>query len=252
MQIWRALWRFGLGAISIAVGAIVIALLALVPIRRKGVSLPLLAATKLSRLFLAIFGVRIFCNDAAQIGQHHGLIFCNHLSYLDIMVLLSVAPVRFLSARGVQRLPFVGWIATAIDTVFVDRSDPKVRAAVRKTIAGQLRVRAHPPLVLFPEGQVGPGDRVLPIRWGAFEIAGAEHIPYLLCVLIYEPLPVATYYAADDTLPKAVWRLATHAAKLTVKLTVLQVHTPDDDFVPAQAAVQAHQLLQAAYGDQTA
>ncbi|MEZ4664481.1 MAG: 1-acyl-sn-glycerol-3-phosphate acyltransferase [Caldilineaceae bacterium] len=107
--------------------------------------------------------MRIFCDDVAQMRRLHGLIFCNHLSYLDIMVLLSVAPVRFLSARGVQRIPFVGWIATAIDTVFVNRGDQASRAAVRTTLADQLRAQAYPPLVLFP-GQVGPGDQVLPFR----------------------------------------------------------------------------------------
>lgn len=242
--------RFGLAAIAIAIGALVIVLLALLPVKRNGVRLPLIAASTLSRLFLAIFGVRVLCESPDKFHQHRGLIFCNHLSYLDIMVLLSVAPVRFLSARGVQRIPFVGWIATAIDTLFVNRGDQNSRAAARQTLAAELRTRAYPPLVLFPEGGIGPGDRVLPFRRGAFEVAAAESIAYLLCVLHYEPLSIATYYAAQDTLPKAVWRLATHRGSLHVRLMALQIETIGAGSSPEFAAEQAHQRLQRVYAEQ--
>ncbi|HEY5913224.1 MAG TPA: lysophospholipid acyltransferase family protein, partial [Verrucomicrobiae bacterium] len=41
-----------------------------------------------------------------------GLLVCNHLSYLDILVLGALAPAAFVAKREVKFWPILGWFAT--------------------------------------------------------------------------------------------------------------------------------------------
>src|SRR6266436_8923480 len=50
-----------------------------------------------------------------------GLLVCNHLSYLDIIVLSSIRPCIFVAKRDVAGWPLFGWLAHAAGTIFVDR-----------------------------------------------------------------------------------------------------------------------------------
>src|SRR5213593_3273567 len=50
-----------------------------------------------------------------------GLLVCNHLSYLDILVLSALAPCVFVAKREVRHWPVFGWFAKLAGTVFVHR-----------------------------------------------------------------------------------------------------------------------------------
>src|SRR5882672_2957888 len=50
-----------------------------------------------------------------------GLLVSNHLSYLDILVLGSVAPATFVAKREVRDWPVFGWFARLAGTLFVHR-----------------------------------------------------------------------------------------------------------------------------------
>src|SRR5260370_15925545 len=50
-----------------------------------------------------------------------GLLVSNHLSYVDILVLLSLAPAVFVSKSEVKSWPVMGWLAQLGGTVFIDR-----------------------------------------------------------------------------------------------------------------------------------
>jgi len=82
-----------------------------------------------------------------------------------------------------------------------------------------------------------------PFRYGAFEIAVQGGVPFLPCVLLYDPLEIAFW--GDESLPAAVWRLATFSGPLKIRLFALKpVHpTPDDD--PRQLALETHGAMEA-------
>jgi len=96
------------------------------------------------------------------------LIFPNHTSYLDILMLVHTLPLRFLSAIENKSMRLIGMVATAIGTVFVDRGEKASRAESRQQIGP---APGHPALVLVPEGGLGPGGTLEPSRYGAFDIA---------------------------------------------------------------------------------
>ena len=85
------------------------------------------------------------------------------ISWADILVIGSIAPVAFVAKREVASWPLVGITAKLQRTVFVDRtrapSDRRRRRRDRQT-----RWPRGVSVVLFAEGTSSDGNRVLPFR----------------------------------------------------------------------------------------
>lgn len=222
--------RLAIVSVIVTVGTIAVLLAGLVPVRVRGARLGGWVVTGMARLAATVFGVRVACEQPERLRLHRGFVFPNHLSYADIIVLLHLFPLRFLSNHVVERTPFVGWVAKAIGTVFVDRGDRDSRAEARRELAEALRERDHPPLVLFPEGRIGEGEYLHPLRRGAFEVAAAGSVPYLLCAIRYSDVETVRW-RRGESFATALWRLARHRGPMEARLVFLgAVHpTPDDN-----------------------
>ena len=72
-----------------------------------------------ARRTLRVFGVRY---QATGAPPQTGLLVANHLSYLDILVLVSLTPAVFVSKAEVKHWPVFGWFACLAGTLFVDRT----------------------------------------------------------------------------------------------------------------------------------
>ena len=123
--------------------------------------------------------------EGAPPGQ--GLVVGNHLSYLDIVVLASLAPMRFVAKADVRAWPVMGPLAVMAGTLFIDRTR---RADVSRLNAELDTALADAvPVVLFPEGTSSDGARVLPFRSSLLAPAAASGAPVT---------PVHLSYAIDD------------------------------------------------------
>jgi 1-acyl-sn-glycerol-3-phosphate acyltransferase len=184
-----------------------------------------------------VFGVRLQVRAPRKLVRHEGFIFPNHVSFLDAILFLSLAPVRFLGKSEVRGWPLLGWIATAIDTVYVERASKESRAQARVLLRD---VPRHPPIVLFPEGGIYPTGLLLnPFRWGAFEIAVHSQIPYWPCVIVYDQRELVFW--GDESLMAAVWRVASRrGGRLRAELIPLQAVHPTAEDDPRQLAAEAH------------
>lgn len=242
----RAVVRILLLLIVIGVGAFLVLLLGVFPVRVWGARLATWPVVLMARLFMTIAGIDYRCAAPATVRNHHGLIFCTHTSFIDTLMVLYLTPARFLSTQGVRKLPVIGQIAVALETIFLNRRSQDARVASRTEIAQALRAHTYPPLVLFPEGTIGPGHTVLPLRHGAFEIAQQEQIAILPCALSYEPLDVMTWYDKKSTLPALTWRLAMQRQRVKATLLPLTAFTPAPTTDITQLAEQTRQALQAA------
>lgn len=98
------------------------------------------------------------------------LIVANHVSWLDIIVLSSVAPLSFIAKAEVDGWPVINALARLQRTVFVNR---KRRIEV-KDKAGEIaeRLNGGDRLVLFAEGTSSDGNRVLPFKSSLFAAVG--------------------------------------------------------------------------------
>jgi len=57
------------------------------------------------------------------------LVVANHISWLDILAIIAVHPVRFVSKSDVKHWPVLGWIVACGGTLFIERE--KKRDALR-------------------------------------------------------------------------------------------------------------------------
>jgi lyso-ornithine lipid O-acyltransferase len=138
------------------------------------------------------------------------LLVGNHVSWLDIPVIGTQGPVRFLSKAEVRRWPLIGWMSELAGTLFIARGAHQVGEAVRQVRACIL---AGYPVVVFPEGTTSDGRQVHRFHPRLFAIRQQTELAVQPVALRYglgpEPDPVAPF-VGDDTLVAHLWRLLRH------------------------------------------
>ncbi len=113
------------------------------------------------RALLAIMGVRVVLHGELS-NDRPTLIVSSHSSWIDILSIGSIGPVSFVSKREVADWPVVGFLATLIRTVFIDRTRRQATGNATEELAK--RLIAGDRMVLFPEGTSSDGNRVLPFK----------------------------------------------------------------------------------------
>ena len=120
----------------------------------------------MSRRFLSLLRCKV---SVTGVVPSCGLIACNHLGYVDILVIGSVCPAIFVAKSDVAGWPLFGWLSRNAGTIFVSRESPSEVPAQLRQMEGPLHVGV--PVVLFPEGTSSDGTRVLPFRSSLLEAA---------------------------------------------------------------------------------
>lgn len=239
--------RFGAAILVLAVFSLLIVLTIWIPVAFGGARIAAWLTTLAARLAMIVFNVRYRCPDPAAIRGHRGLIFPNHISYFDILMMVHTLPLRFLSAIENKSMPLIGMVATAIGTVFVDRGEKASRAESRRQIGA---APAHPALVMFPEGGIGPGGTLESFRYGAFDIAIESGKAFLPVVIQYSRPDVILWdWRNGETMWAALWKLARYAGPaITATVTPLApvVPAPGDD--GPTLAIRTHRAMADALG----
>lgn len=134
-----------------------------------------------ARTHLKIFGGSV--NVSGEIPKS-GLLVSNHLSYLDIVAISSVAPAVFVSKAEVKNWPVFGALARMGGTIFIQRERRldvgEVNGEIEKALADGALV------VVFPEGTSSNGDTILPFRASLLEPALRGGYEISLACLRYE------------------------------------------------------------------
>lgn len=119
-----------------------------------------------STRLLKVIGTRVHVTGKIP---RDGLLVCNHLGYVDILVLASIKPCVFVAKNDVAGWPVFGWFARLAGTIFVDREKRIKTAETADEIEAVLRAGVL--VVLFPEGTSTGGDRILPFKSSLLEPA---------------------------------------------------------------------------------
>lgn len=104
-----------------------------------------------------------------------GLLTCNHLSYLDIVVLASSHRQVFLSKAEVRNWPLIGAMTRCAGTLFIRRERKSDVAELQSNFSEV--VTQGLPLTVFPEGTSSDGSGVLPFFSSLFEPAAKANWP---------------------------------------------------------------------------
>ncbi len=94
---------------------------------------------------------------------------CNHLSWLDPLILLSLRPMSALAKGEVARYPLIGRASHKAGLAFVNRLDATSRASALARLAAELRNGR--PMLLFPEGTTTLGNTLAPLQEGGLRVA---------------------------------------------------------------------------------
>ncbi|SOZ35778.1 lysophospholipid acyltransferase family protein [Cupriavidus neocaledonicus] len=120
-----------------------------------------------SRRLLQICGVEVEVVDATG-ATHTGaarqgaMVVSNHISWLDIYVIHSWQPVRFVAKSEIRSWPLIGWLCDKTGTIFIERARKRDAHRVLHDITD---VMLQGDLVgVFPEGTTTDGTSVLPFH----------------------------------------------------------------------------------------
>lgn len=96
------------------------------------------------------------------------LIVSNHCSYLDILILQSLAEFSFTPKSEIEHWPIIGKMAKSFGAVFVDRSPGRTKD-VGITLLNHLHQGRR--ICLFPEATTNDGRTMKPFRSSLFSLA---------------------------------------------------------------------------------
>lgn len=126
-----------------------------------GLIFPLLSASTRDRLIsrwsrhlLGVLGVQLRADPAPNLTQG-ALLLCNHISWLDIHVILAARQVHFVAKSEIRDWPLFGWLAVRTRTLFIERA----RRADTLRINAEMHalIDAGAWVAVFPEGTTSDG-----------------------------------------------------------------------------------------------
>ena len=110
------------------------------------------------------------------------LFVSNHISWSDIPILGSLAPIRFLSKAEVGQWPVVGWLARQAGTLFIRRGGGQARR-IRDQIIENLQAGEN--VLVYPEGTTSAGLTVLPFHGLLLKAARESKTPVQPVTIAY-------------------------------------------------------------------
>lgn len=118
-----------------------------------------------ARLGLYLSGIKLEVRGKHM--RHGGAVVANHVSWLDIFVLLASANISFVSKSEVRNWPVIGFLAYVTGTMFIER-----RATQSKRQHDELleRLKQGDQLCFFPEATSTDGRRVLEFKSTLFSV----------------------------------------------------------------------------------
>lgn len=155
--------------------------------------------------------------------QGGAVLVANHISWLDIHVLHSIFPVRFISKAEVRDWPLLGQLAKAAGTLFITRERKSDAIRVNQEMAAELQ--AGECLAFFPEGTTSDGQGMRAFFPSLFQPAVEAGCPVIPAAIRYLNLQggpcLEAAYHGDMTLLGSFWRIA-KLRGLVVEVVFLQ------------------------------
>ncbi|MCK5263808.1 MAG: 1-acyl-sn-glycerol-3-phosphate acyltransferase, partial [Gammaproteobacteria bacterium] len=103
---------------------------------------------------LGALGIKISIHGTPS--DNTALFVANHLSWLDIHLIGSHLPVRFLSKAEIKDWPIFGWLASKAGTLYIPRGSKTASIEANKIMQQTLLDDQH--VVLFPEATTSDGN----------------------------------------------------------------------------------------------
>jgi 1-acyl-sn-glycerol-3-phosphate acyltransferase len=162
-----------IGTVTVLIYVLVTTSTALAPGRRRRRAVRHFYFRAWSLALCRLLGIRI--QVEGEPPHPPCLLVTNHVSYVDVLVLASLLPARFVAKSDISGWPAVGAMCRSVDTFFIDRSSRVDAARVGRAMGEALA--AGDAIVLFPESTSTHGHRLAPFRPTLLAPAAAAELP---------------------------------------------------------------------------
>ena len=160
------------------------------------------------RLLLWLLSVKVEYEGSYQRAKDCNFFVSNHLSYLDIPILGSTFPLRFVAKSELEFWPIFGFLSKLASTIYIKRkrSDSLIQKnKILNFLSSGNRV------FIFPEGTTSDGNRVLNFKSSSFSALENEKFIIQPIIILYSDLngipinrwlrPVIAWYGDMDLKP---------------------------------------------------
>ena len=141
--------------------------------------------SKNSRSVLDSIGVNVkMTQSKPDLFHRNYFMVCNHMSYIDILVLSSIQPAVFVTSVEMEKTFFLGDIAKLGGSFFVDRVNRRKMKVEVDELVKLLNQGFN--VFIFPEGTSTNGDKILPFKKSLFRVPFMAKLPILPICLQYK------------------------------------------------------------------
>lgn len=167
----------------------------------------------------------------------------NHLSYIDVLMLIRCTGCVFVARGNVESWPVVGMLMKSIHIMFINRQDRRDTVRVNELIHHALTLNDC--VGVFAESRISRGIDVEPFKSALIQPAVANGIPVHYAAITYRSWPGATpaWQVVNWWLPIPfnvhLWRL------LKCRGYTAIVHFGDTPIAGTDRKLLAHQLHEA-------
>lgn len=177
------------------------------------------------------------------------LLVSNHISWLDIVAIGAVVPVRFVAKSDVARYPLVGVLARLQRTIFIDRTRHTDAGRAAREMGAALGAGER--VLLFPEGTSDIGTHVLPFKSALMGTAGNAAVqPMAIAYTAISGLPLSRHerpniaWVGDMGLDDNLWQILSSGTKsVSIAFGIPIAPGADRKALAAKAETEVRKLL---------
>ncbi len=159
-----------------------------------------------SQRLLALCGIKVERHGEFAAGA---LLALNHVSWIDVFVVLSQTDATFIAKAEVRRWPLIGWLAARNGTIFLRRGSRGHAAALARELVSHLRQGQS--VALFPEGTTTDGLSLHPFHAALLQPAIDAGAPVQAVAIRYYDASgrrtTAAAFYGQMTLMQSLWRI---------------------------------------------
>jgi 1-acyl-sn-glycerol-3-phosphate acyltransferase len=148
-----------------------------------------------------------------------GMVVANHISWLDVCVLNTIVPTRFVAKAELREWLVIGWLCSRAQTLFIERG--KARAAARINLEVVEQIKEGFQFSVFPEGTTTDGHYVAPFHSSLLQPAIDAGVMVQPLALTYfdndGESSIVAPYVGEMTFVESLW-LILSAPSLQVQL----------------------------------
>ena len=137
------------------------------------------------KILLWVLSIKVEIVGETSQSKKSNLYVSNHLSYLDIPILGSKFPLRFVAKSEVQDWPLFGFLAKKGRSIFIKRN--KIDSINQKIKILKL-LSSNEKVLIFPEGTTSDGNSVLEFKSSSFSSVENQNFTIQPVVIVYSDL----------------------------------------------------------------